>query len=184
MDNKILEQEGVILRGHFLLTSGLHSDIYFEKFRLLENPAILQTLISNVIEQLKDIDPDYIIGPVTGGIITAYDFARQMGCKSAYLEKRDNVLGLYRGTPINSNHNVIIVDDVLTTGKSVFASIDAVKQIGCNIAGICVLIDRSSNVDFGYPLFRAMKVEANTYKPDNCPLCRDGVELVRPGGKR
>lgn len=184
MNEHMLEKEGVILRGHFLLTSGLHSDIYFEKFRLLENPSILESMIKDVIEAMGDINPDYVIGPVTGGIITAYDFARQLKCRAAYLEKRNNVLGLFRGTPVNSSHRVIIADDVLTTGKSVFASIDAVKQLGCSIEAICILIDRSSNVDFEYPLFSAMKVEANTYKPDDCPLCRADKELVRPGGKR
>ncbi len=184
LNKKILENEGVILKGHFLLTSGLHSDIYFEKFRLLENPGILTNLVSIVLEKMNITDIDYVIGPVTGGIIAAYEFARQLNCRSAYLEKRNDIMGFYRGTPIEPHHRILLVDDVLTTGKSVFASIDAVKNVNDNIAGIGILIDRSSDLQFEYDMYSAIAVDAVTYKPDDCPLCREGIPLIRPGGKR
>lgn len=184
MDLKILEKEKVILKGHFLLTSGLHSDVYFEKFRILENPRILGELVLEVVKNLNRKNFDFVIGPVVGGIVVAYEFARILKCKAAYLEKRDDRLGLFRGTPINSNDRILLVDDVLTTGKSINLMIDAVKQFNGNIQSIAVLIDRSDNIKFEYPLFSGMKVEAKTFFPETCPLCLKNEPLIRPGGKR
>lgn len=178
----MLEKEGVILKGHFLLTSGRHSDVYFEKFRLLENPGILTELIKGVCSNI-DKKYDYVAGPVTGGIIVAFEFARQLGCKALYLEKRDEKLGIFRGTPLKKEHRVLIVDDVLTTGKSVDMSIEALKD-KCIIEDIAVLIDRSQNRNFEYNLHSAMKMDAVSYDSKECPLCRQGLELIRPGGKR
>ncbi len=184
MKEKQLENEGVILRGHFLLTSGLHSDTYFEKFRLLETPEILTELVKDVIENMEKIDVDYVVGPITGGMIVAYEFARQLKCKCAYLEKRENIMGLYRGTPLKAEHKVLIVDDVLTTGKSVFESIDAIRKYNNNIKAICVLINRSNNIKFEYPMYSAIKVNAVTHDKEHCPLCKENIPLIRPGGKR
>ncbi|HAF08431.1 MAG: phosphoribosyltransferase family protein [bacterium] len=184
MDLKRLEKEKVILKGHFLLTSGLHSDTYFEKFRILENPKMLSELVSIVVKKLKGKSFDYVLGPVVGGIVVSYEFARQLKCKAAFLEKRDDKLGLFRGTPITPNDRILLVDDVLTTGKSIYQMIDAVKDFNGNIVSIGVLIDRSDNISFEYPLFYGMKVEAKTYVPENCPLCEKKEILVRPGGKR
>ena len=183
MDKKVLEQEGVILKGHFLLTSGLHSDIYFEKFRLLENPGILKEMVKEIIEKNNISNIDYVLGPAVGGIVVAYEFARQLHCKSAYIEKRET-MGLFRETPINENHNILLVDDVLTTGKSINLSLEVIKNFNNNIKGIAVLIDRSNNASFDYPLYSCLKVEAITYKQENCPMCKEGLELIRPGGKR
>lgn len=184
MKERQLEKEGVILSGHFLLTSGLHSDKYFEKFRLLENPEILTELVKDIIENMGRIDVDYVIGPITGGMIVAYEFAKQLKCKCAYLEKRENIMGLYRGTPIRPEYKTLIVDDVLTTGKSVFESINALKKYNNNIKAICVLINRSNNIEFDYPLFSAIKVNAVAYNKEQCPLCKENIPLIRPGGKR
>lgn len=184
MDRSILEKEGAILRGHFLLTSGRHSDVYFEKFRLLENPDILSALVSEIIDIMEDVSFDYVAGPVTGGMITAYEFARQLNARSAYIEKREGRMGLFRDTPVHSNDSILVVDDVLTTGKSLIQSIDTIKRVTKNIKAAAVLIDRSSELDLQYPLYRGITVEAETYSADNCPLCKQGIELIRPGGKR
>lgn len=184
MDKDILKKEGAVLNGHFLLTSGLHSDVYFEKFRLLENPKLLEELVKKVLSEMKGYKCDWVLGPTVGGVVVAYEFAKQLKCKSAYLEKRDDKMGLFRQTPIGKNDRLLLVDDVLTTGKSVFQMIDAVKQFGGNITALAVLIDRSSELKFDYPIYRAMKVEAKTYAPESCPLCEKGEPLVRPGGKR
>ncbi len=183
MDKKILEQEGVILKGHFLLTSGLHSDVYFEKFRLLENPSILQQMVKETIENNNIKNIDYVLGPAVGGIVVAYEFARQLDCKSAYIEKRET-MGLFRDTPLNGEHKILLVDDVLTTGKSINLSLEVIEKFNKNIMGIAVLIDRSKNIQFDYPLFSCIKVEAKTYTQEECPMCKSGMELIRPGGKR
>ncbi|MGE3062081.1 MAG: phosphoribosyltransferase family protein [bacterium] len=184
MDLKTLEKENVILKGHFLLTSGLHSDTYFEKFRLLENPKILVELVSNAIKKMTFRDIDYVLGPTVGGIVVAYEFARQLKCRAAYLEKREDKMGLYRQTPVSSSHRLLLVDDVLTTGKSIHQMIDAVNEMKGNIKGIAVLIDRSRDSKFDWPLFSAMAVEAEIYAPESCKLCDKKIPIVRPGGKR
>ena len=179
---ELLEREGVILHGHFLLTSGRHSDVYFEKFRLLENPEILTGLIAEIAGKLTK-KYDYMSGPVTGGMIAAYEMARQTGSRALYVEKREDIMGIYRGTPLKKEHRVLIMDDVLTTGKSVDLTVNALKD-RCIIEDIAVLIDRSNNRTFEYPLFSSMKMDAVSYDSKDCPLCRQGMELIRPGGKR
>ncbi|MFO8061420.1 MAG: phosphoribosyltransferase family protein [bacterium] len=184
MDRSILEREGAILSGHFLLTSGRHSDVYFEKFRLLENPDILTALVSEIIDSMEDVSFDYVAGPATGGMITAYEFARQLSARSAYIEKRDSEMGFFRDTPIGGSDSILVVDDVLTTGKSLIQSIEAIKRVTKNIKAAAVLIDRSSELNLQYPLYRGITVEAESYSAHNCPLCKQGIELIRPGGKR
>jgi len=184
MDLKTLEKENVVLKGHFLLTSGLHSDIYFEKFRLLENPKILTKLITSAIKQMKFRNFDYVVGPVVGGIVVAYEFAKQLKCKAAYLEKRGEKMGFYRGTPITKNHRILLVDDVLTTGKSINEMIEVMCSINGNIRAIAVLIDRSKETGFDYPMFKAMTVDTAIYAAESCILCEKKIPLVRPGGKR
>lgn len=184
MDLKTLERENVVLKGHFLLTSGLHSDTYFEKFRLLENPKILVELVSSAIKKMSFRDFDYVLGPTVGGVAVAYEFARQLKCKAAYLEKRDEKMGLFRSTPVTSSHRLLLVDDVLTTGKSIHQMIDAVSEFRGNIKAISVLIDRSRETKFDYPLYCAMEVDAITYAPESCKLCEKSLPLIRPGGKR
>jgi len=184
MDKEMLKKEGVILSGHFLLTSGLHSDVYFEKFRLLENPKVLEELVRNTLSTMKGFSCDWVLGPTVGGIVVAYEFAKQLKCKSAYLEKREDKMGLFRQTPIGKSDRLLLVDDVLTTGKSLYQMIDAVKEFKGNITALSVLIDRSEDLKFEYPIYRAMKVEAKAYTPESCPLCEANKPLVRPGGKR
>lgn len=184
MDLKTLEREQVVLKGHFLLTSGLHSDTYFEKFRLLENPAILVDLVTHAIKKMSFRDFDYVLGPTVGGIAVAYEFARQLKCKAAYLEKREDKMGLYRGTPVTSSHRLLLVDDVLTTGKSINLMIDAAAAFNGNIKAIAVLIDRSKETKFDYPIVSAMTVDAATYVAESCILCEKKIPLIRPGGKR
>ncbi|MDD3804192.1 MAG: phosphoribosyltransferase family protein [bacterium] len=184
MDLKTLERENVIQKGHFLLTSGLHSDTYFEKFRLLENPKILVELVSNAIKKMSFRDIDYVLGPTVGGIAVAYEFARQLKCRAAYIEKREEKMGLFRGTPVTSSHRLLLVDDVLTTGKSIYQMIEAVSDFKGNIKALAVLINRSKDLKFDWPLYSAMDVDAQAYAPESCKLCEESIPLVRPGGKR
>lgn len=177
---RILEEEGVILKGHFLLTSGLHSDTYFEKFRLIEKPILLSEILKDLLKDLKDIK--WVIGPVFGGAIIAFESARILNCKAAFSEKSEGGMVLKRGFDIKDEDKIIVVDDVLTTGKSVKATLDSLK--GKNIIGVYVLIDRSnSETGIKCPVKSIIKMPVQNFKPEECPLCKNNIPLVRRGGE-
>jgi len=173
---------GAVLEGHFLLTSGLHSPVYWEKFRIIENPSLAVPLCRMIAEHFKDQGIELVVGPTTGGIILAFEVARLMGLPAAFAEKSDAGREFRRGFKMKPGEKILIVDDVLTTGKSVREVVDAVKRVEGNIVGVGILVDRSETpLDFGAPLFSCLKVVATTYSTESCPLCRAGQTLTKPG---
>lgn len=175
---------GAVLNGHFKLTSGLHSPVYWEKFRVIENPEAAVPLCGLIADQYQEKGIELVVGPTTGGIILAFEVARQMGLPAAFAEKVESGERQFRrGFKITPGRRVLIVDDVLTTGKSTREVIDALKLCQADIAGIGVLVDRSDKLlDFGgIPLFSCLKVETPAYQPEDCPLCRTGRPLSKPG---
>lgn len=165
-----------------MLTSGLHSATYWEKFRILENPSYTERLCQLIAEHFKGEEISLVAGPTTGGIILAHEVGRQLGKCAIYAEKEGNIRTFRRGLSISAGERVLVVDDVLTTGKSIREVTSAVKKQGGKVIGIGVLVDRSEdNPDFGAPLFSTLKVETPTYKPEECPLCAAGVPITKPG---
>jgi orotate phosphoribosyltransferase len=177
---KLLKDLRVLQEGHFVLNSGLHSEYYFEKFRILENPDAASTLCSMIVEKFQTKDIDWVIGPTTGGIIIAFEVARQMNKLAGFAEEREGERIVGRGFDIKDK-KVLIVDDVMTTGKSLLETIDAVKVKGADMVGIAVLIDRS-NKKFPHEYFAAYRKVVENYEPTACPLCRKNVALTKPGG--
>jgi orotate phosphoribosyltransferase len=176
----ILRKYKVLLEGHFVLNSGLHSKYYFEKFRILENPEATSKLCSMIVEKVKDKKIEWVIGPTTGGIIIAFETARQLNCNAGFAEEREGKRVVARGFNI-SQRNVLVVDDVLTTGKSLQETINAVKEKQARIMDIVILIDRSSfKMPFEY--WSLYKKEVENYDPEDCPLCKNNVPLSKPGG--
>lgn len=180
---KILIERKAILRGHFLLSSGLHSDTYFEKFRILEDPKLTEEFISEVIDRLRALEPDIVVGPTIGGIAVAFEVARQLKVKAYYAERGESGRVFRRGFKLTPDNRILVVDDVLTTGKSLLETMDAVNPYGSKIVGAFVLIDRSENFDPGVPLISLLKVKVRNYTPDECPLCKAGIPLVKPGSR-
>lgn len=177
---EILRKYKVLLEGHFVLNSGLHSKYYFEKFRILENPEATSKLCTIIAEKFRDKKIEWVIGPTTGGIIIAFETARQLHCNAGFAEEREDKRVVGRGFNISDKH-ILIVDDVLTTGKSLSETIGAVKEKKGNIIGIVVLIDRSSSkMPFEYEAL--YKKEVENFRPEACPLCKNNVPLTRPGG--
>lgn len=178
----LLESSGAILKGHFVLTSGRHSDTYFEKFRVLERPDVLSALCSEIAERFKNEGIEVVAGPTTGGIIIAFEVARLMGLPALYVESENGVKTLRRGATLAEGARVLVVDDVLTTGRSVFEVLDVVKSRGATCAGVGVLIDRSpAPIDFGCPIFASYKVEAQSWAPDELPSWLESIPLQKPG---
>jgi orotate phosphoribosyltransferase len=180
---QIFRDAGAILEGHFLLTSGLHSPVYWEKFRVLQYPQHTEKLCRLIAQHFKKDKVQVVAGPTTGGVILAFEVARQLGVKSIFAEKDGEGRSFRRGLIINPGERVLIVDDVLTTGGSIVEVIEAVKKLKGDIIGIGVLVDRSEQAkDFGVPLFSCLRSQTVTYRPGDCPLCAAGIPLVRLGG--
>lgn len=170
-----LKDSGALLEGHFLLTSGRHSQFYVEKFRLLEQPGFTSRLCGELARRFKDDDIQCVIGPVTGGIILAFEVARQLGCRAVYAERGDEGKGFVfrRGFEIKPGERILVVEDIVTTGGSVLQVVDATKAAGGDVIGVGLLVDRSGgNADFGSdrvePLLR---LSFPTYSADEVPQC-------------
>ncbi|MBC8476916.1 MAG: orotate phosphoribosyltransferase [Dehalococcoidia bacterium] len=181
----IFQKSGALLKGHFLLTSGLHSPAYWEKFRILQFPGYTEQLCRMIADHFRRENVQVVAGPTTGGIILAFEVARQLGVRGIFAEKEDEERNFRRGFSIDPGERVLIVDDILTTGSSVHEVIAAVNKLGGNIIGIGVLVDRSGQApDFGFPLFSCHRAATVTYRPEECPLCAAGVPLVKPGSSQ
>jgi orotate phosphoribosyltransferase len=180
---QIFRDAGAILEGHFLLTSGLHSPVYWEKFRILQYPQHTEKLCRLIAEHFKKDNVQIVAGPTTGGIILAFEVAKQLGVKGIFAEKEGETRVFRRGFTINPGDRVLIVDDVLTTGSSITEVMETVKKLGGIVIGIGVLFDRAEQKrEFGVPLFSCLQSATTAYPPAECPLCAAGIPLVRPGG--
>jgi orotate phosphoribosyltransferase len=180
---EIFIKSGAVLHGHFLLTSGLHSSVYWEKFKVLQYPQYTGQLCSLIADHFRGQKVDIVAGPTTGGIILAYEVARQLGVRSIYAEKEGNLRVFRRSLSIKPGERVLVVDDILTTGGSAQQVVDAVKRLQGNIVGVGILVDRSeSRLDFGAPFFACLRSQTVAYPADKCPLCTDKIPLVKPGG--
>ena len=181
---EIFQKSGAILKGHFLLTSGLHSPIYWEKFRVLESPKYTEQLCRMIASHFQRQNIQVVAGPTTGGIILAFEVARQLGVRGIFAEKEGATERAFRrGFSINPEERVLIVDDILTTGSSIRQVLAAVTKQGGIVIGIGILVDRSEQgEEFGVPLFSCLRSITPTYTPQDCPLCAAHVPLVKPGG--
>ncbi|MFH1002875.1 MAG: orotate phosphoribosyltransferase [Chloroflexota bacterium] len=176
-------KSGALLNGHFQLASGLHSPVYWEKFRVLQYPEYTVQLCRMIAEHFRTQGVEVVAGPTTGGVILAFEVARQLGVRGIFAEKEaDTGRAFRRGFSIRPGERTLIVDDILTTGGSVREVVEAVNRLQGKIIGIGVLVDRAEKAaDFGYSLFSCHRAATVTYPPDKCPLCDAGIPLVHPG---
>ena len=185
----LLKQAGALLEGHFQLSSGRHSALYIEKFRLLEHPPHTDALCRMISDWARPLAPEVVAGPTTGGIIISYEVARHLGLRSIFAEKNQDLTAgkscgaparsFGRGFTIRPGERVLVVDDVLTTGGSIREVLDAVRQLGGDVIGVAVLVDRSGgNVDFGVPFFACLHLDLPSYPPSACPLCDKAIPLT------
>jgi orotate phosphoribosyltransferase len=184
--DRIFEKTGAVLNGHFLLSSGLHSPVYWEKFQVLQYPEYTEQLCRMIADRFRGSPIDVVAGPTTGGVILAYEVGKQLGVRGIFAEKGEaGGREFRRGFRISPGERVLIVDDVMTAGGSLRDTIDAVKRLGGDIVGIGVLVDRSlCKLDFGVPFFSCHRADVITYEPHECPLCSAGIPLVKPGSSQ
>jgi orotate phosphoribosyltransferase len=181
----MFERAGAYLRGHFLLTSGRHSDVYFEKFALLAHPEVLEPLLKQVADRHRNDRIATVVGPTLGGAIIAFELARQLGCRAVYAEADGNRRVLRRGFSLDTGERVLICDDILTTGRSVREVITMTESYKAEIVGVSLLLDRAGgDVTFDYPTASLASINAVSYEPADCPLCHQGVELTQRGSRQ
>lgn len=179
----LLKESNALLEGHFLLSSGKHSDRYVQCAKLLQYPDKAAKALGLVVEKLRDLDIDIVVGPAMGGIIVAYELGRQLGKPAIFTEREDGEMKLKRGFHIEKGQRVLIAEDVVTTGKSAYEAIKVVEDYGGIVVGIGCIADRS-NGDIKYPLFAGTKLEINTYEKETCPLCKKNLPIVKPGSRK
>jgi len=182
----IFKSTGALLEGHFLLTSGRHSNQYFQCAKVLQYPNYTAQICSLIVDHFKDFKIDTIVAPAMGGMIVGYEVGRQLNKKSIFTERENKEMTLRRGFSLSKGEKVLVCEDVITTGGSVKEVIEIVKRSGAEVVGIASIVDRSNGkVDFGFPLFSALKLDVVSFEPDQCPLCKEGkIELVKPGSKK
>lgn len=183
---KKFEQAGAIQKGHFKLTSGVHSDTYIQCAQVMQHPEFMHNLCSELGKKFRGDDIDVIVGPAIGGIIMAHVMARVLGpwVRAIFTERENGKMTLRRSFEIILGEKVLVVEDVTTTGSSVREVMDIVKSREGKVVGVGVLIDRSGGkVDFGIKTEKLLTVDIKTYLPEECPLCKKGIPVVKPGSR-
>lgn len=182
---KIFKETKLMQKGHFLLTSGRHSDTYMQCARLFEYPKYSEMMATDIADAYKDDNVDLVIGLAVGGIILSYEVSRQLGVRNVFAERVDGAMTLRRGFEIFEGQNVLVVEDVVTTGGSVVEVINLLKEIGAQVAGIGLVVDRSNGkVDFGCKKHAVYTTEVVSYDAKECPICNRDITLVKPGSRK
>ena len=179
----LLIETSAIMEGHFLLTSGLHSPRYVEKFNLLQKPVYTEKLCRAMAEKFKDANIETVVGPVTGGILLAHETGKALGTRAIFTERENGKMTFRRGFTLHEGERVLIVEDIVTTGGSIREVIDVVKEHGGIPVAVSMLVDRSGGkATFGdVPSTALLHMDVQTYKPEECPLCKAGIPMTKRG---
>jgi len=181
---QILQETGALLTGHFLLASGRHGDRYMQCAKVLQYPEHTEYITQAVANKFEGETVDIVLAPAVGGIVFGYELARALGAKAIFTERENGKMTLRRGFEIPKHSRVVIAEDVVTTGGSTKEVIAIAKEHEANIIGTCVMVDRSGgNIDFGMKYVAAYSVAIESYMPEDCPLCKDGTPVVKPGSR-
>lgn len=188
MENKIdvieiLKECDALLEGHFLLSSGKHSNRYVQCAKMLRFPDKAEKILSIVVEKIKDLDIDLVVGPAMGGVIVSYELGRQLGKETVFTERKNNIMELRRGFEVKPGARIIIAEDVVTTGKSTIETKKVLEGLGGNVIGVACIANRTKG-DIGMPIYSAIDIDIQVYESDDCPLCNEGkIDLVKPGSR-
>ena len=186
----ILKKTGALLEGHFELSSGLHSAVYVQCAQVLQYPDLAEKLGGLLSERFGDKGIEVVVSPALGGVVVGHEVARALGTRAVFAERQalrdgSRKMMLRRGFKINRGEKVLVVEDVVTTGGSTKEIMDIVREVGGDIVGVGSVIDRSSGkADFGVYTKTLLSLDIKTYDPENCPLCSQGIPLVKPGSRK
>lgn len=175
---------GALLKGHFLLTSGMHSDTYFQCAKVFQYPANSDVICAEIADHYRDTGIDTVVSPAVGGIVFGQDLARHLQVRSIFTERVDGAMTLRRGFEIKAGERILVAEDVTTTGGSVKEVIELVRKMGGQVVGVATVVDRSGgSIDFGVPYHSLFEMEVQNYQPESCPLCKAGNTPVKPGSR-
>ena len=179
-----LRELGAVLEGHFQLSSGLHSNRYFQCAQVLQFPGLAKELGRLLGEQFDELEIDLVVSPAVGGVLIGHEVARALGRRHVFAERRDGALAVRRGFDVRKAERALIVDDVLTRGTSFFELSKLVERLEATTVGLGVIVDRrESGLEIPVPVASLMAVEVQTHEPDRCPLCQANVPLDSPGSR-
>ncbi len=181
---KLFKEQKALLSGHFLLSSGLHSDKYVQCAKVLQYPNLAEQLAKALMARgswlVARSKIDVVVSPAIGGLVIGQEIARQLKTRAIFCERENGKMELRRGFEIKKNEKCLIAEDVITTGSSTNEVIEVVKEAGGKIAGKIAIIDRSPLKNFAVSL---LKLKIKAYEPENCPLCKKKIPLIKPGSK-
>lgn len=180
---EVLKECNALLEGHFLLSSGKHSNKYCQCAKLMQYPDKTEKVIAIVAEKVKDLGIDVVVGPAMGGITAAYELGRQLNVRAIFTERENNVMTLRRGFEIKPGEKILIMEDVVTTGKSSMETAKVLENYGGEVIGIGCIVDRKVS-EITLPLYSSVELIFETYDADNCPLCKDGSSPTKPGSRK
>jgi orotate phosphoribosyltransferase len=181
---KIFKESGALLEGHFILTSGMHSDRYFQCARVFQYPRHAETLCRSIADHFQDEKIDVVVSPAVGGIVVGQEVARLLDVRSIFTERVDGRMTLRRGFSVSPGERILVTEDVTTTGGSVKEVMETVSGQGGIVAGVTGVVDRSGGkAQFGVPYFSLLQMDVVNYPPDDCPLCKSGSTAVKPGSR-
>ncbi|HJO39947.1 MAG: orotate phosphoribosyltransferase [Vicinamibacterales bacterium] len=179
----LFREAGALLEGHFSLSSGLHSPGYLQCARVLQHPRHAQALGEAIAVRAREWRPATVLSPALGGVVIGHEVARGLETRGIFAERAAGELTLRRGFTVDAGERVVIVEDVVTTGKSTRETIDVARAAGAEVVGAASVIDRSAGADLGVPFFALAGVVLPTYEPAECPLCASGTPIVKPGSR-
>ncbi len=181
---QIFREHGAVLEGHFILTSGLHSDRYIQCALVLQHPRVAEQLGAALAEKLRRLEASVVVAPALGGILVAHEVGRALGARALFTERQDGLMTLRRGFTLSPGERALVVEDVMTTGGSTRETIKCVEQAGGVVTGAGSLIDRSGGaVDLGLPRAALVTLSVQNYDPAACPLCKSGIPAAKPGSR-
>jgi orotate phosphoribosyltransferase len=173
-----------LMEGHFLLSSGLHSNRYLQCAKVLQQPGYAERLGREIAAQWSDTPVDVVVGPALGGIVIAHEVARALGVRGMFAERQDGAMTLRRGFSVARGERALIAENVITTGGSVAEVAEMLRACGAQPVGIGTIIDRSAGAaQVPVPYRALLTLDIQSYAPDACPLCAQGMALVKPGSK-
>lgn len=180
----LFRQSGALLEGHFRLSSGLHSEKYLQSALVLQFPEFASQLGQAIAARTQHLQPTAVLSPALGGIVIGQEAGRGLGVRALFAERADGKLTLRRGFSLTASDRVLIVEDVITTGGSTKETAEVAIASGASVVGAASIIDRGNNdATLGMPLCALVKLSVPTYQPDACPLCAQGVAVVKPGSR-
>ncbi len=182
---KIFYKTNALLEGHFLLTSGKHSNRYFQCAKVLQYPEYTQQICALIADRFRNEDIDTVISPAIGGIVVGQEVARQLGKRFIFAEREEKILTLRRGFEISKGEKLLVCEDVVTTGGSVFEVMEIINSYEASTKGVGFIVDRSNGqVNFKVNQFSTLQMNVVTYMNSDCPLCNNGIPLVKPGSRK